>query len=521
VNGAEILTRTAVRAGVEVCFANAGTTELPIVLAFGSEPGLKAILGLFEGVCTGAADGYGRMLDRPALTLLHLGPGLANGIANLHNARRAKTPLLNLIGEHATWHRAADAPLTMNIESLAGTVSGWYRTNESPMTLSQDFAEAVAASRYGQVSTLIIPNDLQWTECPLGKIATPQFSFAPVDSGSIGKAAQLLRAHHKTGLIMGGRALRQRGLQAAARIKAATGCALLTDHLPAYVERGAGLPDVTRIPYFPEAAMALLSQYEAVVLAGTREPVTFFGYSGFGSYLLREDQKKVEIATDRQNAAEALEHLADALNTRSNSKIPRSIFTEPGRPDIPHGELTPEKACLTLVALQPENAVIVDEGLTTSGAYYPLSAGLPQHSYLTVVGGSIGYGMPCALGASVACPERSVINLQADGSAMYTVQALWTEAREALDVTTLICANKSYNILKLELSRTGIASIGPEVLPLLDLDCPDIDWVKLAEGMGVPAVSVSSAEGLASEFRKALSEPGPHLIEMIISQSNR
>jgi acetolactate synthase-1/2/3 large subunit len=516
VNGAEMLIKTAVRAGIVVCFANAGTTEIPIALAVGSEPGLKAILGLFEGVCTGAADGYGRMLDKPALALLHLGPGLANGIANLHNARRARTPLLNLIGEHASWHRAADAPLAMNIEALAGTVSGWYRTCESPMTLSQDCAEAVAASRYGQVSTLIIPNDHQWAEGTGGEIAAPRFSFDPVDSGSVDKAAQLLRAHHKTGLIMGGRALRQRGLQAAARIKAATGCALLTDHLPAYVERGAGLPDVTRLPYFPEQAIELLSQYEAVVLAGTREPVAFFGYPGSASYLLGEHQKRIEIATKRQDAAEALEHLADTLNARSSSKIPGSIFAEPGRPDIPHGELTPAKVCLTLAALQPENAVIVDEGLTTSGAYYPLSAGLPQHSYLTGVGGSIGFGMPCALGASVACPERPVINLQADGSAMYTVQALWTEAREALDVTTLIGNNKSYNILKLELFRAGIASIGPETSPLLDLDRPDINWVRLAEGMGVPAASADSAEGLANEFRRALSEPGPHLIEMIL-----
>ncbi|OGO42053.1 MAG: hypothetical protein A2137_05885 [Chloroflexi bacterium RBG_16_58_8] len=428
---------------------------------------------------------------------------------------------MNLIGEQATWHRNADAPLNMNIESLAGTVSGWYKTSESLMTLSPDLAEAVAASRYGQVSTLIIPSDHQWAECTGGEIATPRFSFDPIDSGSIDNAAKLLRAHHKTGLMMGGRALRQRGLQAAARIKAATDCDLLTDHLPAYVERGAGLPDVTRIPYFPEPAVELLSRYEAVVLAGTREPVTFFGYPGLGSYLLREDQKKVEIATDRQDAAEALEHLADALNTHLSPKIPGHIFAKPSRPGIPHGELTPEKVCLTLAALQPENAIIVDEGLTTSTPYFPLASGLPRHSFLTSVAGSLGYGMPCALGASVACPERPVINLQADGSAMYTFQALWTEAREGLDVTTLICSNKSYNTLKLGLSRAGIASIGPKVLSLIDLDRPDIGWVKLAEGMGVPAVSVSSAEGLASEFRKALSEPGPHLIEMIISPSNR
>jgi len=513
-NGAEILTKTAVRSGIEICFANAGTTEMPIVMAFDSEPGIKSILGLFEGVCTGAADGYGRMLDKPAMALLHLGPGFANGIANLHNARRAKTPLFTLIGEHATWHRAADAPLAMNIEALASTVSGWYKTSESPATLSQDLAEAIGASMYGQISSLIVPSDHQWAECDSSRIAIPRFSFDPIDPDSTKKAIQLLRTHHKTGLIMGGRALRQRSLHAAARIKAVTGCDLLTNAFPAYMERGTALPDVTRIPYFPDPALELLSKYEAVVLVDTNEPVTFFGYEGFGSYLLNENQRRVQIATDRQSAAEALEYLADALNAPSSVNDSIGILAETKRPGTPQGELTPEKICLALAALQPEDAIIVDEGLTTSFAYYPLTAGLPPHSFLTIAGGSIGYGMPCAVGAAIACPQRPVINVQADGSALYTVQALWTEAREVLNVTTLICSNRSYNILKIELARAGITSIGPNASSLIDLDRPAINWVKLAEGMGVPAVSVDSKEGLAYEFQKALSEAGPHLIEM-------
>lgn len=518
-NGAELLTKTAVRAGIEICFANAGTTEMPIVMAFDSEPGIKSILGLFEGVCTGAADGYGRMLDKPAMALLHLGPGLANGIANLHNARRAKTPLVTLIGEHATWHRSADAPLAMNIEALASTVSGWYRTSESPARLSQDLAEAIGTSMYGQISSLIVPSDHQWAECTGSKIAIPRFSFDPIDPRCTKEASQLLRNHRKTGLIMGGRALRTRGLQAAARVKAVTGCDLLANTFPAYVDRGIGLPDVTRIPYFPEPAIELLSKYEAVVLVGTNEPVTFFGYKGFSSFLLNENQRKVQIATDRQNAAEALECLADALNAPLSASAPVGVLAEANRPSIPQGGLTPEKICLALAALLPGNAVIVDEGLTTSFAFYPLTAGLPPHAFVTIAGGSIGYGMPCAIGAAIACPQRPVINFQADGSALYTVQALWTEAREALNVTTLICSNRSYNILKIELARAGITSIGPNASSLIDLDCPAINWVKLAKGMGVPAVSVDSTEGLACEFQKALSESGPHLIEMMLVPS--
>ena len=515
-NGAECLIKTAKGAGVEVCFVNAGTTEIPMVLALDSEPGVRAVLGLFEGVCTGAADGYGRVLGRPASTLLHLGPGFANGIANLHNARRAGTPLLNLVGEHATWHRAADAPLTMNIEGLAGTVSGWYRTCNSVDALSQDMAEAIAETGYGLISTLIVPNDMQWDDFHGREIASLHFSFEPVDPALLHQASRLLRTRDKKVLILGGRALRLQGLQAAARIRAATGCDLLVDSFPPYVERGAGLPDITRIPYFPEPAAEILSPYEVILLAGASEPVTFFGYPGVPSKLLRVDQQKLILTGSRQDAVEALEHLADDLNAPAISKIPVGAFPGMQRPGIPTGQLTPDKICMTLAALQPENAIIVDEGLTTSTSLYSLGAGLPPHSLLTIVGGAIGYGMPCSLGAAIACPERPVINLQADGSAMYTVQALWTLARESAEVTTLICSNRSYHILKVELARAGIIQAGQGVSSLFDLDRPDIGWVKIAAGMGVPAVSVRTAEELAKEFGKALSEPGPHLIEMEI-----
>ncbi len=515
-NGAELLVKTAAKAGIEICFANPGTTEMPIVIALDSEPGIKPVLGLFEGVCTGAADGYGRMLDKPAMTLLHLGPGLADGIVNLHNARRAKTPIVNIIGEHATWHRAADPPLAMDIEKLASAVSGWQRTNKSPIALSLDLAEAVAASMYGQVANLIVPNDYQWAESAVDHIAAPQFSFAPIDPERIEQASRLMRAHRKAALMIGGRALRRRGLLAAARIKAITGCDLLTDGFPPYIERGAGFPDIMRVPYFPEPAIDLLSAYEVAVLAGVKEPVAFFGYKGIASKLLPEKCEKFRIDTDSQNVVEVLEALADALHAPPYSKISATVLSELARPTVPSGELTAEKACLTLAAVQPENVIIVDEGLTTSVGYYPLTAGLAPHSYLTLTGGALGYGMPCAVGAALACPDRQVINFEADGSAMYTVQALWTQARESLNVTTLICANRSYNILKIELIRAGIESIGPKALSLTDLDQPYINWVRIAEGLGVPAASVNTAEGLSRELARALSEPGPHLIEMIL-----
>ncbi len=513
-NGAELIMKTAINAGIVVCFANFGTTEMPLALAFDTEPGIKAVLGLFEGICTGAADGFGRMMNKPAMTLLHLGPGFANGIANLHVARRARSPILNLIGEHTTQHISLDPPLAMDIKALAGTVSGWYKANQSPDELSQDIADAYSASLHGQIATLSIPSDYQMEEIESAYVAVPDFAFDPVNRERIEKAAYFMKSHKKVALILGGRALRLRGLQVATRLKAFSGCDLLTDYLPGYMDRGIGLPEITRIPYFPEPAMALLAHYEGVVIAGTREPVSFFGYKGIRENLLAEDQPRFLIDGFRQNPVEALEYLADLLNAAKDGD--EQIVSELRRPSIAQGELTSEKACQTLAALQPEGAIIVDEGVSSAFPYYALSHGLPPHSMLTNSGGSIGYGMPCSIGAAIACPDRPVINLQADGSAMYTVQALWTQARQNLNITTLICANRCYNILKMELNRANIETIGPNISSLMDLENPHINWVKMAEAMGVPAVSVNTGEELSHEIKLALSESGPHLIETVI-----
>ncbi len=515
-NGAELLVKTAVALDVGVCFANPGTTEIPIVMAVDSIPGIKSYLGLFEGVCTGAADGYGRMLDKPAMTLLHLGPGFANGIANLHNARRARSPVLNVIGEHATWHRDADPPLAMDIEGLAGTVSGWWRTCRSAEDIPGDISEAIGAAQLGQVATLIVPNDYQLAESKGRPVKKTGIPFDPIEPNSIDAVAARLRRFEKMALLLGGRALRKPGLEAAARIKGAIGCSLFAPTLPGYMESGSGLPLVERVPYFPEQASAALSGYEAVLLAGAPEPVTFFGYPGVRSRVLSDEQEKIRLCTDRQNVIEALSLLADALGALARLKAGDDLFERERRPALSPGELTAEKACIALAAVQPENAIIIDEAVTTRYSYLAHSPGLPPHGVLTVSGGSIGYGIPCATGAAIACPDRPVIDLQADGSALYTVQALWTQAREGLNVTTLICSNRSYRILQMELHRAGITSFGPNARRLTELTNPAIDWVKVAQGFGVPGVTAGTAEELARELGRALADPGPHLIEMLL-----
>ncbi|MDH3213459.1 MAG: acetolactate synthase large subunit [Myxococcales bacterium] len=512
-NGAESLVQLAREAGVEVCFANPGTTELPLVNAFDSVAGVRAVLGVFEGVCTGAADGYGRMADRPALTLLHLGPGFANGIANLHNARRARSPVVNLIGDHATWHRAHDAPLSSDIVSLARPVSAWVETARASKDLAADFAEALAAASQppGQVATLIVPADCQWEAA--GPPARPQpIAAAPrVESARVEAVARRLRSSTAPALMLGARAPRRRGLHAAARIAAATGARLLCPTFPARLTRGAGLPHLERLPYFPEQAIESLAGVDTLVVAGTGPPVSFFGYPGVPSRL-EAPESLVTLAEADEDAVAALEDLAEALTAPRRAPAPPDL----PRPESPTGALSPATLGAALALRQPEGAIVVDEGATSGLPYFLAAQSAPPHAYLALTGGAIGQGLPCATGAAVACPDRKVIALQADGSALYTLQALWTQAREGLDVVTLLCANRAYRILQVELARAGVAEPGPAARALTDLSHPAIEWTAIARGLGVPAARVETAEALLAQLDAAFREPGPRFIEAVL-----
>jgi acetolactate synthase-1/2/3 large subunit len=510
-NGSECIMKAAKDAGIEVCFANPGTTELPLVVALDTVGGIRPVLGLFEGVCTGAADGYARMLQKPAMVLLHLGPGLANGIANLHNARRAHSKIVTLVGEHSTWHRASDPPLTMDIESLAKTVSGWQRTCVSSDLLGQDMADAIEAADKGQIATLIVPFDLQTKKCASDAVIPHKKEKPPISKDAVKIAAALLKAGKKAALVLGSKYIGRKELMAAARIKQVCGCDLITENFPAHIMRGAGLPDVIRVPYLPEMAIDMLSKFEAFVFTGAKEPVSFFGYEGIPPNFLKEEQKKFHLSTPDQDLLEVLDILADELD--APKIINPDLLTSLQRPAIPAGALDARKICQVIAALQPEGAIVVEEAITTGLMYYSITASLPPFDLLTLTGGAIGQGAPCAVGAAIACPDRPVINFQADGAGMYTLQALWTEARERLNITTLICSNRSYDILKVEYGRLGVAP-GKCATHLTDL--AGIDWVSLGKGMGVPSVQVTTAEELAEELGKALNEPGPHLIQMVM-----
>lgn len=509
-NGADILIKTAVNAGVEVCFANPGTTELPLVHAMDRIEGVRGILGLFEGVCTGAADGYGRMKGKPAMTLLHLGPGLGNGLANLHNARRAGTPILNIVGEHATWHLPNDPLLAMEIQAISATVSGWHRSIGSPADISRDTAAAFESAMAGQIATLIVPHDYQLLPAGDQRIVSTEVRTSPFDPESVENSARLMKENRRTAMILGGQALSVRGLMTAARIRTETGCDLLCETFPARVERGPGLPELLKIPYLPEMALDTLKSYDLFILAGAREPVAFFGYPGMPGRLLRDSQHTASVRSSSRNIEAALEALAEAVG--APSKPDEAVLAGADRPQVPFGKLNAGMAGEVLAALQPENAVIVEEAVTVGMSYFPRTAGCPRFTYLGLTGGSIGQGPPCATGAAVACPDRPVINFQADGSAMYTIQSLWTQAREHLNVTTLICSNRSYDILKLEMIRAKSDLAGKYAQRMTDLG--GIDWVQMGEAHGVPSVSAETADEMAAALRNALNEDGPHLIEL-------
>ncbi|MEP7273077.1 MAG: acetolactate synthase large subunit [Acidobacteriota bacterium] len=514
ISGAESLLRTASRAGIEVCFANPGTTELPLVVALDQVSEVRPVLCLAEAVCTGAADGYGRMAGKPALTLLHLGPGLANGIAYLHDARRARSPIVNLVGEHATWHLAADPPLNMDIESLARPVSAWLRRNASADEMARDMADAITAAMVspGQIATLILPHDYQIARGGEPVQPLPAPPPAQVGEAALRRAVEVIRTSRSPALFLGGSALSSRGLDAAARIAAATGCKLICETFPKRMERGHGTPPVERLPYFPEPAIALLEKHDAILLAGARDPVSFFGYPGLPSFFISTEQIKHTLATPFEDVPQALEALADALGTKLHWEPLSSAPVE-----RPRGAITLETFAAAIAFAQPENAILMDEGNTSSFHYFAMARNAAPFSQLTQPGGAIGCGLPCATGAAIACPDRPIINLQADGSAMYTLQSLWTQAREGLNVTTVICNNGGYRVLGVEMQRAGVTRLTPTLRSMIGLTNPSLDFVALAAGMGVPGVRVERAEDLALQVSTASASPGPFLIEAVFS----
>lgn len=518
-NGANALIKTLTNSGIDTCFTNPGTSEMHFVAALDSSD-MRAVLCLFEGVATGAADGYARIANKPAATLLHLGCGLGNGIANLHNARKARVPMINIIGDHATYHKQYDAPLESDIETLARNVSTWIRTSTETNSIGTDTAEAIEVAQNApqQISTLILPADVSWGEGGVASTAaTDLTSTATVDDNQLAELASILKKKgKKVAILLGRRVLLEEGLIAASKISEKTGAKLFCEVFPTRLERGAGLPVVERIAYLSEMASVQLAGYDHLIVMDSKAPVSFFAYPGKKSYLVPKGCQVHSFIYPEQDAISHINALVAAVAAQNTE----AKLQAPNRPELPIGKLNATKVCQSLGALMPERAIISDEA-QTSGLKLPFyTSGAPKHDVLTLTGGAIGQGLPVAIGASIAATsageDRPVICLVGDGSSMYTIQSLWTMVNENLDVTVIILNNRSYAILNIELERVGAEGAGPKAKSQLDLAQAEIDFVAMAKGMGMPAEKVTTAEEFNDALKKALREPGPHLIDALV-----
>lgn len=515
-NGAESLVRTLIASDVNLCFANPGTSEMHFVAALDRVEGIRCVLGLAEGIVSAAADAYYRIAERPAATLLHLGPGLGNAISNLHNARKARSGIVNIVGEHAGYHIAHDAPLTCDIEGLAKPVSHWVKTSTDSRSVAADGAAAVEAARTppGCIATLILPADTAWGEADGPMVARPPVPRRQIGSDAIRAGAKALRDGGKAAtLLLGGDALRGKALEFAGRIAAKTGCRIYSEFNTARQESGAGRVDAPRLPFSVDQGLAMMAGTTQLILVGSKPPVTFFAYPGKPSTLVPAGCAITTVADVGADLQHAMAALADELGA---SKTPPALVTsfEPG--PQPTGKPTIEGIGAAVTHLIPENAIICDEGITTGRNFGARTKNARPHEWMGVMGGSIGWGLPAGVGAALAAPDRKVIVFEGDGSGMYTNQALWTMARENLDVTVLIFANRSYQVLQTEFKNVGAGQPGFKARDMLTIDRPDPDWVAIARGYGVDASRATDLEGLMREMKKALAVNGPYLVELVI-----
>ncbi|WP_323762245.1 acetolactate synthase large subunit [Maricaulis sp.] len=510
---AESLVRTLINQGVDVCFTNPGTSEMHMVAALDRTEGMRSVLCLFEGVATGAADGYARMAGKPACTLLHLGPGAGNGLANLHNARRAYAPVVNIVGDHARDHIKLDAPLTSDAAGVCRPMSRWVGCVAEASDVSTMAIEAVQQS-YGPergVASLILPADCAWSDQePSVLEARPVPGPNPVSAARISAVATALRAASAPVLFLGNDACLETGLAAAGRIAAATGARLFMDTFVPRIARGHGRVSPKRLGYFGEQALEELAGTDLLVIAGSKPPVAFFAYPDQPGELTPPGTTTETLAGPADDVIAGLNALADALD--ANPAAPDLPAQSQAPKLFPDEALNPGYVGISLLRHMPDDSVICDDATTSGMGVFPWIEHGPRHDWLCLTGGAIGSGMPQAIGAAMACPDKQVFALCGDGAAAYTLQALWTQAREKLDVINVVFANHSYLVLNVELARVGAGDPGPAAQQMLSLENPRMDWIKLAEGFGVPGQTARTAGEFDTALQRALAAGGPQMI---------
>lgn len=513
-SGAKTVIQTLTDNGVDICFTNPGTSEMHFVAALDEVEGMRCVLCLFEGVASGAADGYARMAQKPASTLLHLGPGFSNASANIHNAKRGNVPMVNIVGEHASYHRKYDAPLSSDIEGLAAPVSHHTVRVDGHDPLAENTAEAVAIARLGKIANVILPADISWQESKIGTAAAPELPAAkPIDTQVMRDAVTALNSGEPCLVLLGGIPIKTEHTHCLSRIAKSTGASVNVETFTSRLARGVGRSSIERFPYLAEWAIEVIKDIKHLILLGTNPPVSFFAYPNVASELAPEGCNIIRLASIEQDVGGALEQLANFVADGVEADINKLV-----RPGMPSGELNAESIGNSIAALMPEDTIVVDEGITGGLFAFPATEKAPAHDWLCLTGGAIGWGLPAATGAACACPDRKVLCLEGDGSAMYTIQSLWTMARENLDITTVIFNNQQYAILQMEFARTGANNgvPGPKAGKMLEIGSPAMNFADLARGMGVKAIRVTTAEEFGMALREAMEQSGPFLIDAVI-----
>jgi acetolactate synthase I/II/III large subunit len=510
-NGAESLVKTLLASGVTTCFANPGTSEMHFVAALDQHSDMRCILCLFEGGATGAADGYFRMTGDIAVALLHLAPGFANGWANLHNARKARSGVLTVMGDHATYHAQYDSPLKGDTLGISQAVSHWTRVCADALCVARDGADAIAAARSfgGRVATLILPADTAWDQADRPATAANPPALRRPSMAAVQAAAALL-SQAGAALMVDGATLHTDLGDVASRIAAKTGCHLMAPYFVRRLRRGRGTVPVQRLRYPVDENVALLADKSVLVLCGAARPVSFFAYPGKPSLPEAMGCHVMDLCAPDMDYAWTLKALAEVLG--AEVPLPVQALDLPALPD---GMITVARVGQAMAHLMPEDVIVVDEAITSARPLIDATMGARAHDLLCLMGGAIGDGLPVAVGAAVGAPGRKVVVWQADGSAMYTVQSLWTMAREALDVTVVIFANRGYQILRGELTNVGVTDVGRNAQRMFDVENPTLDWVALAKGHGVSGVRVTDMAGFNAAFADAMGQKGPMLIEVI------
>jgi len=514
-NGAESLVKTLLASGVDVCFANPGTSEMHFVAALDAHPQMRCILCLFEGGATGAADAYFRMTGKVAATLLHLAPGFGNGFANLHNARKARSAVVNIMGDHASYHLAYESPLKGDTAGISRVVSHWTKTCEAASFVAVDGAAAVTAAQSmgGQIATLILPANTAWENADAAAVSAAPAALRRPTIDRVRAAAQTLQTKGAS-LMVDGLALRGSLALLAAKIAKKSGCALLAPFFVSRIQRGAGAVKFQRLAYVVEENSAVLKDQTSIVLCGAKRPANFFAYPGKPSLPEPAGCAIYDLCEPEMDYAWTLHALADELGahhiTLGNEELQPLAL-----PALPSGAMSLQKVGEAIAALMPENTVVVEEAITSAGAMALATRHARPHDWMMIKGGAIGGGLPMSIGAAVACPDQKVLCLSGDGSAMYTLQALWTMAREQLDVTVVIFSNRGYQILRGELANVGVTDVGRNAVRMLDVAEPTLDWVALAKGHGVAGIRVRDAGEFVSAFQGAMKQKGPFLIEVM------